>query len=59
MYNLRLSKENYEKMVNLTPEILCISDLDGQFRYVNPAKEIRGSLMGDSGRLRQVLMNLV
>ena len=26
-------------MVNLTPELLCITDLDGQFRYINPAFE--------------------
>ena len=39
MYDLNLSKENYKKMINLTLELLCISDLDEQFRYVNPAFE--------------------
>lgn len=37
MYNSTLDKETYKKMVNLTPEILCVSYLDGRFKYVNPA----------------------
>ncbi|MDW8800358.1 PAS domain S-box protein [Clostridium sp. A1-XYC3] len=36
---MELSKDNYEKMVNLTPELLCISDINGYFKYVNPACE--------------------
>ena len=37
MDNSTLDKENYEKMVNLTPQILCIAYLDGGIKYVNPA----------------------
>ena len=33
----RLDKEDYEKMVNLTPEILCIFYLSGGIKYANPA----------------------
>ena len=35
--NLTLEKENYEKMVNLTPQILCIVHFDGRIKYANPA----------------------
>ncbi|MGH4123253.1 MAG: PAS domain-containing sensor histidine kinase [Clostridium sp.] len=37
MNNSTLDKENYEKMVNLTPQILCIAFLDGRIKYANPA----------------------
>ena len=37
MDNSTIDKETYEKMFNLTPEILCVSYLDGRFKYVNPA----------------------
>lgn len=37
--DLILSKGNYKNMINLTPELLCISDMDGYFKYVSPAFE--------------------
>ena len=37
MFNSILSKEEYEKIVNMSPEILCISNFDGTYKYVNPA----------------------
>ena len=35
--NLTLEKANFEKMVNLTPQILCIVYFDGRIKYANPA----------------------
>ncbi len=37
MNNSTLDKENYEKMVNLTPQILCMAFLSGKIKYANPA----------------------
>ena len=37
MNNSTLDIETYEKMFNLTPEILCVSYFDGRFKYVNQA----------------------
>ncbi|MBZ9686124.1 PAS domain-containing sensor histidine kinase [Clostridium estertheticum] len=37
MSNSTLDKENYEKMVNLTPQILCMAFLSGRIKYANPA----------------------
>ncbi|SDG35260.1 PAS domain-containing protein [Desulfosporosinus hippei] len=39
MDNSSLSNKNYENMVNLTPELLCITNMEGVFKYVNPAFE--------------------
>jgi len=39
LQDLRLNKEHYEKMVNLSSELLGITDIDRQFRYVNSAFE--------------------
>jgi len=35
--NSTIDKENYEKMVNLTPQILCMAYFDGRIKYANPA----------------------
>lgn len=54
MCNERLSIEQYEKILSFTPELLCLSDMHGQFRYVNSAfekvlgytaEELRGSTL--------------
>ena len=37
MDNSTLDKESYEKMVNLTPQILCIAYFGGRIKYANPA----------------------
>ncbi|MBU3145077.1 PAS domain-containing sensor histidine kinase [Clostridium sp. CF012] len=37
MNNSTLDKENYEKMVNLTPQILCMAFFNGRIKYANPA----------------------
>ena len=37
LFSSVINKEEYEKMVNITPEIMCISYLDGAYKYVNPA----------------------
>ncbi|SDH37328.1 PAS domain-containing protein [Desulfosporosinus hippei] len=54
MCNEGLSNEHYKKILSITPELLCISDMHGQFRYVNSAfeevlgytaEELRGSTL--------------
>lgn len=54
MCNGGLSNEHYKKILSITPELLCISDMHGQFRYVNSAfeevlgytaEELRGSTL--------------
>ncbi|MBU3129222.1 PAS domain S-box protein [Clostridium tagluense] len=37
MDNSTLDKEDYEKMVNLTPQILYMAYFDGKIKYANPA----------------------
>lgn len=37
--NMELNIENYEKMINLIPELLCITSMDGSFIYANSAFE--------------------
>ncbi|WP_291632856.1 PAS domain-containing sensor histidine kinase [Clostridium sp.] len=37
MDNSTLDKENFEKLVDLTPQILCIAYFDGKVKYANPA----------------------
>ena len=37
MFSSLLSNEEYKKIVDITTEIMCISYLDGTYKYVNPA----------------------
>ena len=39
MNKLELSKKDYEEMVNLVPQLLCIWDLGGCFKFLNPTLE--------------------
>ncbi|KGK82405.1 diguanylate cyclase [Desulfosporosinus sp. HMP52] len=39
MCNEGLSNEHYKRILNITPELLCISDMHGHFWYVNSAFE--------------------
>lgn len=45
LVNMDLKKEHYEKMINLTPQLLCISDINGHFKYVN---SLFGEILGYS-----------
>ena len=37
LFNSLISNDEYKKMVDITTEIMCISYLDGTYKYVNPA----------------------
>jgi PAS domain S-box-containing protein len=36
LQDIQLSKENYERMVNLAPQLICITNLEGYFIFSNP-----------------------